>query len=84
MKTEVISTDNSNLRQYRGVLEGDQRVEARIPEGPFKGRAVWADNLFPGKLFKAGDKALVAPFTALTGAWLTSAGKPAAPAAGRG
>lgn len=65
VKAEIISTDNNNLRQYGIVLEGDQRVEALILEGPYKGQTVWADNLFLGKLeldkqFKPGDKALVA------------------------
>jgi len=65
VKAQVTSTDNSHLRQYGVVLEGDQRVEALVLEGPFEGRTVWADNLFLGKLeldkqFKPGDKALLA------------------------
>ncbi|GFK94732.1 hypothetical protein NNJEOMEG_02579 [Fundidesulfovibrio magnetotacticus] len=64
VKARITATDNSNLRQYGVVLEGDQRVEAQVLEGPFEGRRVWADNLFLGKLeldrqFKPGDKALV-------------------------
>lgn len=65
VKAEVTATDNSNLRQYGVVLEGDQRVKALVLEGHFKGRTVTADNLFLGKLemdkqFKVGDMALVA------------------------
>lgn len=65
VKAEVTATDNSNLRQYGVVLEGDQRVQALVLEGHFKGRTVTADNLFLGKLemdkqFKVGDMALVA------------------------
>lgn len=65
VKAEITATDNSNLRQYGVVLEGDQRVQALVLEGPFKGRTVTADNLFLGKLemdkqFKVGDMALVA------------------------
>ena len=64
-KAEITATDNSNLRQYGMVLEGDQRVTARVLEGPFTGREVVADNLFLGKLeldkqFKPGDQALLA------------------------
>lgn len=65
VKARVTATDNSNMRQYGVVLEGDQRVEARLLEGPHAGQAVTADNLFLGKLeldkeFKVGDTALVA------------------------
>lgn len=65
VKAEITATDNSNLRQYGVVLEGDQRVQALVLEGHFKGRTVIADNLFLGKLemdkqFQVGDMALVA------------------------
>jgi len=65
VKAQITATDNSNLRQYGMVLEGDQRVQALIQEGPFAGTTVTADNLFLGKLeldkqFKPGDQALVA------------------------
>ncbi len=65
VKARVTATDNSNLRQYGVVLEGDQRVQVLVLEGPFTGSTVTADNLFLGKLeldkeFKEGDSALVA------------------------
>ncbi|WP_243313953.1 YibE/F family protein [Fundidesulfovibrio agrisoli] len=65
VKARVLSVDDANVRQYGVVLEGDQRVEARILEGPRQGETVWADNPFLGKLeldkqFKPGDEALVA------------------------
>jgi uncharacterized membrane protein len=65
VKARITATDNSNLRQYGVVLEGDQRVEAVIEEGEFAGTTVTADNLFLGKLeldkrFEPGDRALVA------------------------
>lgn len=64
-KAQVTSTDNSNVHQYGLILEGDQRLEARILDGPLAGRTVTADNLFLGKLeldklFKPGDMALAA------------------------
>ncbi len=65
VKALVLSVDNANVRQYGVVLEGDQRVEARVLDGHLAGSTVWADNLFLGKLeldkqFKPGDTALVA------------------------
>lgn len=65
VRARITAVDDSNLRQYGLVLEGDQRVEAQVLEGDFTGRSVWADNLFLGKLemdkqFKVGDEALLA------------------------
>lgn len=65
VRARITAVDDSNVRQYGVVLEGDQRVEATVLEGPLSGQSVWADNLFLGKLeldkqFKPGDEALLA------------------------
>jgi len=65
VRARVASVDNAFVRQYGLVLEGDQRLEAVVLEGAFKGQTVVADNLFLGKLeldkqFAPGDTALMA------------------------
>jgi len=65
VRARVVSVDDSFVRQYGLVLEGDQRLEAEVLEGEFKGLTVVADNLFLGKLeldkrFAPGDTALMA------------------------
>lgn len=64
VKARIESADDSHLRRYGLILEGDQRVTARVLEGEFKNRVFTADNLFLGKIeldkhFKPGDEALL-------------------------
>jgi len=64
VEARIERTDDSNVHRYGLVLEGEQRVEARVLEGPLAGRVFVADNLFLGKLeldkfFQPGDRALL-------------------------
>ena len=60
----ILATDNSQLKQYGIVKQGDQTLTIRILSGRFRGREVEAGNTVIGKLeldkvFRPGDRALV-------------------------
>ena len=64
VRGEVLSVDDSLVRQYGFIRDGVQVLEVRISEGTFKGTVVRAENRFMGKLeldkvFRPGDTALV-------------------------
>jgi uncharacterized membrane protein len=64
VKARIESADDSHVRRYGLILEGDQRVTARVLQGEYKDQIFTADNLFLGKIeldkrFKPGDEALL-------------------------
>lgn len=61
---EVISADNSAIKDTGLVRSGEQRCKIRLLDGLFKGQEATGINLLQGsmeqdKIFEAGDKALV-------------------------
>ena len=64
VKARVLAVDDSHVRQYGIVREGEQRVTAKPLSGPFADREITADNILLGKLeldkvFAPGDTALL-------------------------
>jgi uncharacterized membrane protein len=63
-RARVLSTDNSEIRQYGIVRQGDQSCEVEILNGRFKGKRFTGLNILLGKMdldkvFQSGDLALV-------------------------
>jgi uncharacterized membrane protein len=59
----IIDTDDSGVRAYGPLLQGEQRATARVLFGPFRGKVVEGTNFLFGKmdqdkLFRPGDIAL--------------------------
>ncbi|EHJ49010.1 YibE/F family protein [Solidesulfovibrio carbinoliphilus subsp. oakridgensis] len=64
VKARILDVDNTHVRQYGIVREGEQRVTAEPVSGPFAGQKIVADNILLGKLeldkvFAPGDTALL-------------------------
>ena len=64
VKARVVDVDDSQVRQYGLIREGDQRVTVEPLSGPLAGKRLTADNHLLGKLeldkiFVPGDTALV-------------------------
>jgi len=63
VRARVLEADNSDVRQFGIVKQGDQTVTVEVMSGKFKGERVKAVNMLIGKLeldkiFKPGDAAL--------------------------
>ncbi|OON98112.1 MAG: hypothetical protein ATN36_01585 [Epulopiscium sp. Nele67-Bin005] len=64
VKAEIISVDNTFVRNMGVVMTGEQTAQVKLLNGTFKGEVVRAMNLLEGslshdKLFEVGDNAFV-------------------------
>jgi len=63
-KAEIVSTDDSGIKNYGVLLQGEQYAMVRVLGGPYKGLVAEAHNILFGKadmdkVYRPGDKALV-------------------------
>ncbi len=63
-KAEIVSTDDSGIKNYGVLLQGEQYAMVRVLKGPYKGLVAEAHNILYGKadmdkVYRPGDRALV-------------------------
>lgn len=63
VQARILSTDDSGVRSYGPILQGEQSATAVVQSGPFRGKALSGTNFLFGKLdqdklFRPGDRAL--------------------------